>query len=89
MSPAGGSDGGLDTTSRVFRRKPPDKQEACEAAKRRHQAVAKPLLFARRYNPRTAVRGKNARAHDLEPGRQKTSQPELMRPKREVPWHHP
>ena len=53
MSPAGGSDGGLDTTSRVYRRKPPDKQEACEAAKRRPQAVAKQLLFARRYNPRT------------------------------------
>ena len=89
MSPAGGSDGGLDSTSRVYRRKPPDEQEAFEAAKRTHQAVAMPLLFARRYNPRTAVREKNWRQHDLEPGRQKTSQPELMRPKRAVPWHHP
>ena len=54
VSPAGGSAGGLDTTSRVFRRQPPDKREACEAAGQRHQAVAKPLLFARRYNPRTS-----------------------------------
>ena len=89
MSPAGGSDGGLDTTSRVYRRKPPDKQEACETAKRRHQAVAKPLLFARRYNTRTAVRVKNVATHDLEPERPKTFQPGSMRPIRAVPWHHP